>query len=134
MKLLGAGTLGAVLQAPITSATETKGTDVVIVGAGFAGMIAARKLIRERKRVVLLEARNRAGGRVKSGVIAGRTVDVGGMWVGPTQTKLLALVREYGFHLVPQFATGKQISVVAGKRFVGEGEDFGFPSEIQSEV
>jgi monoamine oxidase len=117
-----------------TLAAETKAADVVIVGAGFAGMIAARNLIREGKRVVLLEARNRAGGRVKSGVIAGRTVDVGGMWVGPTQTQLLALIKEYGFHLIPQFATGKQISMVDGKRFVGNGEDFGFPAQVQTEL
>jgi monoamine oxidase len=134
LKLLGTGAVVTALQAPSTLAVEPKAADVVIVGAGFAGMIAARNLIRERKKVVLLEARNRAGGRVKAGVIAGRTVDVGGMWVGPTQTKLLALIKEYGFHLIPQFATGKQISMVNGKRFVGKGEDFGFPAQVQTEL
>ena len=43
-------------------------------------------------RVVILDARDRVGGRVKAGKIAGQTVDLGGQWVGPKQTRLLALL------------------------------------------
>ena len=81
-------------------------------------MIAARNLIRAGKKVVVLEARDRVGGRVKAGKIAGRTVDVGGMWVGPTQTRMLDLIKEYGFHTTPQFEGGKQVVQLAGKRWV----------------
>ena len=94
LKLLGGGTLAALSPLSRTTATQVEGSrrvDVVIVGAGFAGMMAARRLIREGKKVVVLEARDRIGGRIKSGKIASLTVDVGGMWVGPTQTNLLAL-------------------------------------------
>lgn len=53
--------------------------DVVVVGAGFSGLTAARAVAKAGKKVVVLEARNRVGGRVKAGSIAGRKVDVGRM-------------------------------------------------------
>ena len=131
LKALGIGGAATIVVDPLLANGQTEQgsahhVDVVVVGAGFAGMMAARTLIRSGKKVVVLEARDRVGGRVKAGKIAGRTVDVGGMWVGPTQTKLLALIKEYGFHLIPQFTAGKQISMVDGKRFMSEGEDSGF--------
>src|SRR5215469_15621617 len=100
-------------------------TDVVVIGAGFAGLVAARNLLRAGKRVVLLEARDRVGGRVKGGQLAGHAVDVGGMWVGPTQTRLLALIDDYGFHKPAQFDEGKAISQLNGKRNYPQGGDTG---------
>jgi monoamine oxidase len=60
------------------------------VGAGFAGLTAARTLAAAGRKVVVLDARDRVGGRVKAGKVAGQTVDLGGQWVGPKQTRLLA--------------------------------------------
>jgi monoamine oxidase len=139
LKALGIGGAATIVVDPLLANDQpepgsARHTDVVVVGAGFAGMIAARTLIRSGKKVVVLEARDRVGGRIKASKIAGRTVDVGGMWVGPTHTKLLALIKEYGFHLIPQFTAGKQISVVDGKRFISEGEDFGFTTDVQKEL
>jgi monoamine oxidase len=107
--------------------------DVIIVGAGFAGMIAARNLIRAGKKAIVLEARDRAGGRVKAGKVAGRTVDVGGMWVGPSQTRMLALIKEYGFRTTPQFEDGKGIVQLDGRRMSGDGEDLGLDPDAQKE-
>lgn len=97
---------------------------VVIVGAGFAGMSAARRL---RKRgvddVVVLEARSRVGGRTKPGRIAGVDIDLGGMWLGPTQTRLKALAEGYGIETYPTWLDGKSVVRLAGKEHHGPGED-----------
>jgi monoamine oxidase len=54
--------------------------DVVVIGAGFAGLVAARDLIEAGRDVVVLEARDRAGGRTYSGTFPGTDVviDLGG--------------------------------------------------------
>jgi len=105
----------------------------VVVGAGFAGLSAARTLMRHRQKVVVLEARDRVGGRVKAAKIAGRSIDVGGMWVGPSQTRLLDLIKEYDLHTVPQFETGTNIAELGGKRLSASGEAIGFDAPTQKE-
>jgi monoamine oxidase len=113
---------------------DSRRVDVVVVGAGFSGLIAARALMRAGKRVVVLEARNRVGGRVKAGQIAGRTVDVGGMWAAASQTRILQLIKEFGFHLVPQFETGKNITEANHRRFEGSGASFGWGKKTDAEA
>ena len=113
---------------------ESRRVDVVVVGAGFAGLTVARKLTKAGKRVVVLEARNRVGGRVKAGTIAGRTVDVGGMWAAASQTKILELIKEFGFQLVPQFETGKNITEANHRRFEGSGDAFGWGKKTDEEA
>ena len=138
LKLLGAGTLGALaptLQSPGAPAlAESKRVDVVIVGAGFAGMMAARQLLRQGKTVAVLEARDRVGGRIKAGKIAGHAVDVGGMWVGPSHTRLLELIKEYGLHTTPQYIAGKNVEQVVGKRWLADGDGYGFDAPAQKEL
>src|ERR1700675_1303305 len=138
LKLLGAGATALVAAerlhaAEVSHQDADKHSDVVIVGAGFAGLSAARTLMRQGKKVVVLEARDRVGGRVKAAKIAGRTVDAGGMWVGPTQTRLLELIKEYDLHTVPQFETGLNIAEVGGKRLTASGEAIGFDPHTQEE-
>ena len=105
----------------------TRQADVVIVGAGFAGLTAARLLSRAGKKVVVLDARDRVGGRVKAGKIAGQTVDLGGMWVGEHQARLRALLLEYGIGTMRQFVDGRGITELRGHRYFGEGEAMGLP-------
>ncbi|HET9408032.1 MAG TPA: flavin monoamine oxidase family protein [Candidatus Sulfotelmatobacter sp.] len=137
LKLLGAGATAVVGANEFHSAASAESsppqTQVIVVGAGFAGLCAARVLSRQGRKVVVLEARDRVGGRVKAAKIAGRAIDAGGMWVGPTQTRLLDLIKEYGLHTVPQFETGTNIAEFGGKRFTARGEAIGFDPQTQEE-
>jgi monoamine oxidase len=90
--------------------------DVVTVGAGFAGLSAARRLSERGLRVCVLEARDRVGGRVYTRTIDGGSwVDLGGQWVGPTQDHILDLARELGVKTFSTFTTGENQVFYDGK-------------------
>src|ERR1700674_4180315 len=133
LKLIGFGAASALAPTRMRAEEKAGRVDVIVVGAGFAGLTAARKLKQRGKKVIVLEARNRVGGRVKAGMLAGCPIDVGGMWVGPTQTKILETIRGYGLQLVPQYTTGKNILEASGKRSMADGETLGFESATQAE-
>lgn len=80
-----------------------------MVGAGFAGLAAARELTRQGHDVLVLEGRDRVGGRSFSGSVAGLPVDRGGSFVGPTQDAVLALIGELGLPTVPTYHDGKNV-------------------------
>ena len=83
--------------------------DVVVVGAGFAGLSAARDLVRRGYDVVVFEGRDRVGGRSATTTIAGIPVDLGGTFVGPTQDEVVALAAELGCETVPTYGRGKNL-------------------------
>ena len=90
--------------------------DVIVIGAGYAGLTAARKLIDTGKKVLLLEARDRIGGRVYTEKLDEDTyVDLGGQWLGPTQDRIYALAKEFGVETFKTFNTGKSRMLVGGK-------------------
>jgi monoamine oxidase len=89
---------------------RTYEADVVVVGAGFAGLAAARELVARGSSVVVLEARERVGGRVLNHDIGdGKVVEVGGQWIGPTQDRLAALARELAVETFPTYAHGDNV-------------------------
>src|SRR5919112_1331297 len=110
-------------------------TDVVVVGAGIAGLIAARDLLAANVSVLVLEARNRVGGRLLNHTLEnGAVVELGGQWVGPTQDRVLALAEELGLRLFPTYAEGEHLLTMDGsvKRYVGE--DFALPEDASADV
>lgn len=88
--------------------------DVAIIGAGFAGLTAARELERRGLSVQVLEARDRVGGRSRPGQLNGVTIDTGGQWVGVGHDRLTRLAQEAGAALVPQYGKGRKVLQVAG--------------------
>jgi monoamine oxidase len=102
--------------------------DVVVLGAGLAGLTAARGLARAGTDVVVLEARGRPGGRVEQTELAdGRLVQLGGEVVAPFHTAYTRLVEELGLTIVPGFPSlpGQETFMLAGReRLVGEGFPF----------
>jgi monoamine oxidase len=86
--------------------------DVIVVGAGLAGLTAARELSAAGLEVRVLEARDRVGGRTLSQPVSDHPediIEVGGQWVGPTQHEVLGLARELGIATYPTHATGKNL-------------------------
>ena len=80
--------------------------DVVVVGAGPAGLMAARRLQAAGRSVAVLEARDRVGGRTWTEEVDGALLELGGQWVSPDQTELLGLLDELGKQTYPRYREG----------------------------
>jgi monoamine oxidase len=115
-------TAGAAALAPTSSAAAAgspgdRTADVVVVGAGLAGLTAARTLTAAGRRVLVLEARDRVGGRTLNHPLpGGHVADLGGTWIGPTQNAVAALAKELGLATFPQVDDGDAVYWRSGVR------------------
>lgn len=90
--------------------------DVAVVGAGLAGLVAARRLAQAGVDVAVLEASERVGGRIQNERISDTEVtEVGGQWVGPTQDRVLALVSELSLETFPTRTQGENVMEADGR-------------------
>ena len=81
--------------------------DAIVVGAGLSGLVCARQLTRLGVKVLVLEARDRVGGRLWNGSLAGGIVDLGGQWMSVGQPRLADLAAELGVASFPQRRVGR---------------------------
>lgn len=75
--------------------------DAIVVGAGLSGLTAARELRRSSLEVLVLEARDRPGGRTGVVELDGLVFDIGGEWVDEAHTEIRALISELGIEIYP---------------------------------
>ncbi|HWQ12584.1 MAG TPA: flavin monoamine oxidase family protein [Roseiflexaceae bacterium] len=91
-------------------------SDTIVVGAGLAGLVAAHRLAAAGQSVLVLEARERVGGRTWTRpVVGGLSLDVGGQWLGPTQDRAYALVHELGLATFPTYTEGRNLVYWGGQ-------------------
>ncbi|YCU69156.1 flavin monoamine oxidase family protein [Mycobacteroides abscessus] len=100
----------------VDNAVEAASVDVVIVGAGFAGLSAADRLVNMGVSVLVIDARERVGGRSFTGEVAGVKVDLGATWVAKRHTAIRDLMDRLGCSLTPQYDEGVNLLWMAGKR------------------
>ena len=96
---------------------KTRRADVVVVGAGLSGLAAAEAIRNAGRSVLVLEARDRVGGRVLNEPIGdGEVIEVGGQWVGPTQNVVTDWARDLGVQTFPTYNEGDYIYYREGRR------------------
>ena len=122
-RLIGGAAAGAAMAAlPLArhtpeAAAANPSADVIVVGAGLAGLTAARQIAAAGKTVMVLEARNRVGGRVLNHSLGGGDyAELGGMFTGPTQDRIQALAQAVGVSTYPTYNTGNNVFWANGRR------------------
>ncbi|UDY23296.1 flavin monoamine oxidase family protein [Nocardioides sp. Kera G14] len=101
----------------------TSSYDTVVVGAGVTGLMTAYRLTQAGQRVLVLEARDRVGGRLRTESHHDSDFEIGGQWVSPDQTALIGLLEELGLETYARYREGDSLYVDragAALRFAGE--------------
>lgn len=96
-----------------TGAVEQR--DVLVIGAGLAGLTAARRLHDAGVDAVVWEARDRVGGRTLTDELEGVAIDRGAQWLGPDQTRMHGLADRLGLERFPTFTDGDSVVVENGQ-------------------
>jgi monoamine oxidase len=122
-RLIGGAASGAAIAALPASAraatkpSSTRSADVIVVGAGLAGLTAARQIVKAGRSALVLEARDRVGGRVLNHPLGpGDYSELGAMFYGPTQDRIAALAQDVGVGSFPTYNTGNNVFWANGRR------------------
>lgn len=109
--------------------------DVVVVGAGAAGLSAATRLREAGRSVVVLEARDRVGGRLWTNTIDGAMLEIGGQWVSPDQDALKETIEKLGLATFDRYRDGNNVYVAPdGERSEFTGDQFPAPESTVAEM
>lgn len=103
--------------------------DVVVVGTGAAGLWAAVTLRDAGKSVVVLEANDRVGGRLKCGMLDNEVIDLGGQWAGPGQDFTYKVATRYGMETYLTPTIGKYFLEIEGEIYT-EDDDAGVINSV----
>src|SRR4051812_2980743 len=112
--------IGSMIDVP--AGRPRRSADVVVIGAGLAGLVAADKIARAGRSVGVLEARpDRVGGGLESATHEGHAVDLGGAWIGAGHERAAALAAELGVPTWPSHHEGVPVVIHGGRRMRGRG-------------
>lgn len=110
-------------------------SDVVVIGAGAAGLSAATRLRNAGSTVTVLEARDRVGGRTWTRDIDGAMLEIGGQWVSPDQSALIQTLEDLGLETFERYRDGDSIYVDhAGERHSYSGDIFPAGASTEAEI
>ncbi|NBE49918.1 flavin monoamine oxidase family protein [Streptomyces boluensis] len=104
-----AGAIGVGAYVSQAAPSGKAASDVIVIGAGYAGGTAARELRAKGLSVTVLEARDRIGGRIWTDTFAGEQIDLGGGWVSPDQPLVTKEMQRYGLQSVPELANTSSV-------------------------
>jgi Monoamine oxidase len=107
-------------------------TEVIVIGGGIAGLTAATELAAAGSEVLVLEARDRVGGRTWNTEIGGEANELGGQWVAPYQSAMHELLADLEIELFDTFRTGQHVFVDrkgSSHRYDGHDAPLGESSE-----
>ncbi|MEY4765717.1 MAG: hypothetical protein RI907_2390 [Pseudomonadota bacterium] len=116
---------GPAQSATVASARGSYTTEVAVLGAGYAGLACARSLVAAGKQVLVVEGRDRVGGRCWNQPLPAPydkwVVAAGAQFLGPTQERMYALCAEFGLQTSPIFDTGRLVNLMNGRRTTYKG-------------
>lgn len=117
------------------SSTTDVVSDVVVIGAGVTGLVAAAELISAGHTVTVVEARDRVGGRTWTRTIDGAMLEIGGQWISPDQTALIDLVDDLSLETFSRYRDGDSLyAALDGAPVRFSGEDFPCSPQTQEQM
>jgi monoamine oxidase len=112
-------------------------TDAIVIGAGISGLTTAHRLTQAGHDVVVLEAKDRVGGRLENAEppdFPGAILDLGAEWFGPGQDELIALAEELGLGWFDWHPGGDDLAYADGQRIRYRDTPSGLPLTVEGEA
>lgn len=104
--------------------------DVIIVGGGLSGLVAAREVLDAGREPLVLEADERIGGRILTEEVDGVPLELGAQWIGDTHHRMEALAEEVGVKIYDQFEDGETTYEFAGEVLRGDAFHAKYAAEL----